>query len=247
MSKPASRAATTVSSRATASNDAGTVTRTSCSSAGSSGLRVVPRRAQVREVARATRRPATRARRPPSRRRARAARRGTAAPARCDRSTGCTATTSPTTPAGAAARRRARARTCRPRSAAGPTTAAGAAPAATSCSLGSSRNDGRVGRSAISPGPTTCVTRHRARGRVVTATATAEFVVPRSMPRIVSCGTARLRPARSRVRSTPSASVGKLGLDHAPAVVAQRAARTAARPWPRRSAGSPRGRSPSAR
>ena len=173
------------------------------------GIRVVPRRAQVREVARrrVDRRDALAAL--PSPRRARAARRETAAPARCDRSPGCTATTSPTRPADAAARRRDRARTCRPRSAAAPTTAAAAARGVTSCSLGSSRNDGSVGRSATSPGPTTCVIDCATAGASSLAAASAEFVVPRSMPRICHAESSTSAGAIT-VRSTPSASEGSL-------------------------------------
>ena len=60
---PAMRAASSVSARAPSSNDAGTVSTTSCASSGASGKRCVPRRAHVREIARARRRPARSSRR----------------------------------------------------------------------------------------------------------------------------------------------------------------------------------------
>ena len=55
------------------------------------------------------------------------------------------------------------------------------------------------------------------------ATASAEFVVPRSMPRILHAGSSTSAGAIT-VRSTPSASAGQLGVYHAPAVMAKRAA-----------------------
>ena len=198
---PACAAACSVSSRAASSNDAGHGDEHFLLGERRVGMLVVPRLADVPRAPAPARRPAT-----ASGRRCRP----TAGSPRCDRRRGGTATTSPTRscatpcarPGCARARRRPAAARRRRRLRIALARGAGRHGSAVSCgarSMSPARytNDGSCRRGATSPGATSCGTsntRTRGSAAAVSTYATAELVVPRSMPIRYRAGTECVLP-----------------------------------------------------